>query len=52
MVVDIIKTTVNKAQKINAFSYLTTWEIAAVFKAIFNSCCSCFSFPWMRLNFI
>lgn len=34
MVVDIIKTTVNNVRKINVISYLTTWEVAAVFKAI------------------
>lgn len=52
MVVDIIKTTVNNVQKINVISYLTTWEVAAVFKAIFNGCCSYFNFLWMHLNFI
>lgn len=52
MVVDIIKTTVNNIQKITVISYLTTWEVAAVFKAIFNSCRSYFSFIWIHSNFI
>lgn len=52
MVADIIKTTVNKIQKITVISYLTTWEVAAVFKAIFNSFHSYFNFIWIHLNFI